>query len=63
VFFTGSAAEITPISFIDNIQIGEGKCGPVTKKLQDAFFGIIDGSAEDKHHWLTPIPKGKEVPV
>ncbi len=63
VFFTGSAAEITPISFIDNIQIGEGKCGPITKKLQDAFFGIIDGSAEDKHHWLTPIPKGKEVPV
>jgi branched-chain amino acid aminotransferase len=63
VFFTGSAAEITPISFIDNIQIGEGKCGPITKKLQDVFFGIIEGRTEDKHHWLTPIPKGKEVPV
>ena len=63
VFFTGSAAEITPISFIDNIQIGEGKCGPITKKLQEAFFGVIEGTADDKYGWLTPIPKGKEVPA
>ena len=63
VFFTGSAAEITPISFIDNIQIGEGKCGPITKKLQEAFFGIIEGRTADKYGWLTPIPKGKEVPA
>ena len=63
VFFTGSAAEITPISFIDNIQIGEGKCGPITKKLQEAFFGVIEGRTEDKYGWLTPIPKGKEVPA
>lgn len=53
VFFTGSAAEVTPIRSVDKIQIGEGKCGPITKKLQDAFFAIIDGKAEDRHGWLT----------
>ncbi|UCG61931.1 MAG: branched-chain-amino-acid transaminase, partial [Candidatus Zixiibacteriota bacterium] len=63
VFFTGSAAEITPISKVDNIQIGEGKRGPITKALQDAFFGVIDGSAEDKYGWLTPVPKYKGVTV
>ncbi|MBD3233081.1 MAG: branched-chain amino acid transaminase [candidate division Zixibacteria bacterium] len=55
VFFTGSAAEITPISSIDNIQIGIGKRGPVTKKLQDKFFAILDGEEEDKYGWLTYI--------
>lgn len=53
VFFTGTAAEITPIAFIDKIQVGEGKRGPVTKKLQEEFFAIIDGKKEDKHGWLT----------
>ena len=53
VFFTGSAAEVTPIRSVDKIQIGEGKCGPITKRLQDAFFAIIDGKAEDRHGWLT----------
>ncbi|NOY89540.1 MAG: branched-chain amino acid transaminase [FCB group bacterium] len=63
VFFTGSAAEITPISQIDNIQVGNGKRGPITKKLQDAFFGIIEGRTEDKYNWLTPIPEYKGVTV
>jgi branched-chain amino acid aminotransferase len=63
VFFTGSAAEITPISRIDNIVIGKGKAGPITKQLQEAFFDIVRGKAEDKHGWLTPIPKYKEVAV
>lgn len=63
VFFTGSAAEITPISFIDNIQVGEGKAGPITLKLQKAFFDIIEDRAEDKYGWLTPIPKNQEVPA
>ena len=53
VFFTGSAAEITPIAEIDHIPIGNGTRGPVTKQLQDAFFGITDGTAKDKHKWLT----------
>jgi branched-chain amino acid aminotransferase len=53
VFFTGSAAEVTPIRSIDRIQIGEGKRGPITGKLQSAFFDIIEGRAPDKHNWLT----------
>ena len=53
VFFTGSAAEITPIRSIDKIQVGEGKPGPVTKALQKRFFAIIEGDYEDKYHWLT----------
>ncbi len=55
VFFTGSAAEITPISEIDKITIGEGVAGPITKKLQEEFFGILDGSREDKYDWLTYV--------
>jgi branched-chain amino acid aminotransferase len=53
VFFTGSAAEITPIRSIDKIQVGEGKPGPVTKALQKRFFATIEGDFEDKYHWLT----------
>jgi len=55
VFFTGSATEITPIRSIDKIKIGNGKRGPVVKKLQDEFFGIIRGEKEDRFHWLTYI--------
>jgi len=55
VFFTGSAAEITPISEIDHIQIGTGSRGPVTQALQEAFFGIVDGTSEDRFGWLTPV--------
>ena len=55
VFFTGSAAEITPIRSIDKIPIGNGKRGPVTKKLQDEFFGYIDGEKGDKYNWLVHI--------
>jgi branched-chain amino acid aminotransferase len=53
LFFTGTAAEITPIRSVDKIQIGEGKAGPVTKKLQDLFFKYIGAEVEDKHDWLT----------
>lgn len=55
VFFTGSAAEITPIRSIDKIQVGEGKAGPITRNLQKAFFDIIDLKREDKWGWLTPV--------
>jgi branched-chain amino acid aminotransferase len=56
VFFTGSAAEITPIRSIDKIKIGSGKRGPIVKKLQEEFFGIIRAEKADKFHWLTYIP-------
>jgi branched-chain amino acid aminotransferase len=54
VFFTGTAAEITPIRSIDKIIIGEGSAGPVTKSIQSAFFGIIQ-NGHDTHQWLTFI--------
>lgn len=54
VFFTGTAAEITPIRSIDKIQVGEGKPGPVTKELQKSFFDIVR-NGNDKFKWLTPI--------
>jgi branched-chain amino acid aminotransferase len=53
VFFTGSAAEITPIRSIDRIIVGSGRRGPVTEKLQEEFFAVVDGSREDKYRWLT----------
>ena len=55
VFFTGSAAEITPIAEIDHIKIAEGGRGKVTKALQDAFFAITSGELEDRHGWLTHV--------
>jgi branched-chain amino acid aminotransferase len=61
VFFTGSAAEVTPISSVDRIRIGEGKAGPITKKLQKAFFDVVEGRVEDKYGWLTPVPTKEQV--
>lgn len=52
-FFTGSAAEITPIRSIDRIKVGDGKIGPITKKLQEEFFAIVNAEKEDKYGWLT----------
>ncbi len=53
VFLTGTAAEITPVTKIDNVQIGNGQAGEITKKLQERFFNILSGNAEDKFKWLT----------
>lgn len=55
VFFTGSAAEITPIRSVDKITIGNGRRGPVVKRLQDEFFAYINGERKDKYRWLTYI--------
>ena len=55
VFFTGTAAEVTPIRAIDGRQIGIGKRGPVAKEIQEAYFGIVNGQTEDKYGWLTYI--------
>ena len=55
VFFSGTAAEVTPIRSVDRIVIGAGKRGPITEKLQRAFFDVIDGKAPDRHGWLTPV--------
>jgi branched-chain amino acid aminotransferase len=55
VFFTGSAAEVTPIRSIDKIPVGAGKRGPLTEKVQKAFFDVIEGRREDPRGWLTFI--------
>lgn len=57
VFFTGTAAEITPIRSIDRIQIGKGKRGEITKLLQEVFFGIVRGERPAPNHenWLTYV--------
>ncbi len=55
VFFTGSAAEITPISSIDKVTVGTGARGPITKKLQERFFKIVSGEEEDSYGWLTYV--------
>jgi branched-chain amino acid aminotransferase len=55
VFFTGTAAEITPIRSVDRIQVGAGKRGPVAEALQKEFFAIISGEKPDRYGWLTPV--------
>jgi branched-chain amino acid aminotransferase len=55
VFFTGTAAEITPIRTIDGLPVGEGARGPITRAAQDEFYAIIRGEKPDRHGWLTPV--------
>lgn len=57
LFFTGTAAEITPIRSVDGIQVGEGRRGPVTERLQSAFFGLFSGNTEDTEGWLERVEK------
>jgi branched-chain amino acid aminotransferase len=52
MFFTGTAAEITPIRSVDRIEVGNGKRGPITRQLQDAFFGLFSGATADTDGWL-----------
>ena len=64
VFFTGTAAEITPIRSVDRIPVGSGKRGPVAESLQRAFFDVIQGRVPDEHGWLTFVrPAGAAASV
>ena len=54
-FFTGTAAEVTPIRELDNRPIGSGSCGPITKKLQSMFFDVVNGRDPKYKSWLTPV--------
>ena len=54
-FFTGTAAEVTPIRELDGRMIGAGSRGPVTEKLQSMFFDVVGGKAEKYRHWLTKV--------
>jgi branched-chain amino acid aminotransferase len=55
LFFTGTAAEVTPIRSVDRITVGTGRRGPVTEKLQKAFFGLFNGTTPDKYGWLEAV--------
>ena len=61
LFFTGTAAEICPIRSVDKIQIGCGSRGPITEAIQKAFFGLFDGTTEDKWNWLDSVEQSANV--
>jgi branched-chain amino acid aminotransferase len=63
VFFTGTAAEITPVRSVDKISVGKGDVGPITKALQKEFYAIVRGEKADHFNWLTPVPVSSKQPV
>jgi branched-chain amino acid aminotransferase len=63
LFFTGTAAEITPIRSVDRIPIGNGSSGPMTQRLQKEFTAIVTGKVEDRHGWLTLVNAPDRVSV
>jgi branched-chain amino acid aminotransferase len=63
VFFTGTAAEVTPIRSVDRIQVSDGNVGPITNQLKDEFMGIANGLKPDRFGWLTPVRVTAEQPV
>jgi len=62
-FFTGTAAEITPIRSVDKISVGKGVTGPITKAIQKEFYAIVNGEMADRHNWLTPVKVRSKQPV
>lgn len=63
VFFVGTAAEITPLRAIDRIAVGDGRRGPITEKLQQEFFALVEGRKPDRYGWLTPVPTSRPAAV
>jgi branched-chain amino acid aminotransferase len=58
-FFVGTAVEITPIRSVDKIQVGNGRRGPITEAIQQAFFDVVTGRVEDTHGWLEYVYEGE----
>jgi branched-chain amino acid aminotransferase len=63
VFFTGTAAEVTPVRSIDRITIGAGHRGPVTERIQKEYFAYIQGEIPDRYNWLTPVYQQRTATV
>ncbi len=63
VFFVGTAAEVTPLRTIDRIPVGDGRRGPITERIQQEFFAIVEGKKADRHGWFTPVPATRPTPV
>ena len=55
VFLTGSAAEVTPVRSVDRIKVGNGRPGPVARKIRKAFLDIVTGAVPDRHGWLEHV--------
>lgn len=60
IFFTGTAAEVTPVRSVDRLEIGSGTRGPITKQVQEEFFAITSGEKEDRHNWLTHVRQAEK---
>ncbi|MBW3564459.1 MAG: branched-chain amino acid transaminase [Acidobacteria bacterium] len=61
MFFTGTAAEVTPIRSVDRIPVGNGARGPITEELQTAFFDYLNGRVEDRYGWMTSVYGRKDA--
>ncbi len=55
MFFCGTACEVSPIRSVDRLDVGDGKRGPITKRIQSAFFGLFSGETEDEWGWLESV--------
>ena len=55
LFFTGTAAEVTPIRSVDKIEVGSGRRGPITEHIQSEFLAITSGAKEDRYGWLSSV--------
>jgi branched-chain amino acid aminotransferase len=62
-FFTGTAAEVTPIRSVDKISVGKGVTGPITRAIQKEFYAIVKGEKADRHNWLTRVKVATKQPV
>ncbi|MGD9387351.1 MAG: branched-chain amino acid transaminase [Gammaproteobacteria bacterium] len=63
VFFTGTAAEVTPVRSVDRIPVGSGRRGPVTAEIQRRFFGLFSGETRDEWGWLRPVEAPAAPPI
>lgn len=61
MFMTGTAAEVTPVRSVDRIEIGNGARGEITADLQQRFFGLFDGTTQDKWGWLEPVIESDDL--
>jgi branched-chain amino acid aminotransferase len=63
LFFSGTAVEVTPVTSVDRIKVGNGERGPVTRAIQDAFFAAVRGESADRHGWLAHVPRRAKAAV
>jgi branched-chain amino acid aminotransferase len=63
IFFTGTAAEVTPVRSVDRIPVGSGDRGPITARIQKEFFDLVHGDKPDRYGWLSPVPVAASEPV